>query len=95
MNTLASLLFTMGIAFYFEMRCHDPDFSKIKISSCIHGILHFKIFSKVLNLIPSKNMVSNAFSQILDTKEFSERKYFTNEPHCYGAILYFPFVFFS
>jgi hypothetical protein len=68
--------------------CHDPDFSKIKISSCIHGILHFKIFSKVLSLIPSKNMVSNASSQILDTKEFSERKYFTNEPHCYGAILY-------
>jgi hypothetical protein len=54
--------------------CHDPDFSKIKISSYIHGILHFKIFSKVLNLIPSKNMVSNAFSQVLDTKRISGRK---------------------
>jgi hypothetical protein len=41
--------------------CHDPDFSRLKISSCIHGILHFKVFSKVLNLIPSKNIVSNAF----------------------------------
>jgi hypothetical protein len=26
--------------------CHDPDFLKLKISSCIHGILHYKIFSK-------------------------------------------------
>jgi hypothetical protein len=46
-----------------------------------------------LNLIPSKNVVSNAFSQILVTKEFSEGKYFTNEPHCYGAILYFLFIY--
>jgi hypothetical protein len=47
-------------------------FSRIKISSCIHGILHFKIFSKVLNLIPSKGIVSNAFSQILETKGFQK-----------------------
>jgi hypothetical protein len=33
--------------------CNIPKFQKIKFSSCIHGILHFKIFSKVLNHIPS------------------------------------------
>jgi hypothetical protein len=68
-------------------------FQDLKISSCIHGILHHKVFSKVLNFIPSKDIVSNAFSNFR-YKRFSERKCFKNEPHCYGAILYFPFVFF-
>jgi hypothetical protein len=33
--------------------CNIPKFSKIKFSSCIHGILHFKIISKVWNLVLS------------------------------------------
>jgi hypothetical protein len=47
-------------------------FQELKISSCIHGILHTKVFSKVLNLIPSKNIVSMPSSQILETKGFQK-----------------------
>jgi hypothetical protein len=48
-------------------------FSKYKIPSCIHGILIIKVISKVLNLILSKNMVSNAlYPQILETKRFQK-----------------------
>jgi hypothetical protein len=48
--------------------CNDPDFSRLKISSCIHGILHFKVFSKVLNLILQRILFQMPFSPNLDTK---------------------------
>jgi hypothetical protein len=73
--------------------CHDPDFSRIKISSCIHGILHFKVFFKVLNFILQR-IWSNALFPKFRYKRLSERKYFIYKLHCYGAILYFPFVLF-
>jgi hypothetical protein len=38
--------------------CVTSQVFKYKISSCIHGILHFMVNSKVLNLISSKNVVS-------------------------------------
>jgi hypothetical protein len=38
---------------------------------------------------PSRNIVPNAFSPNFGNKKVSERKYFKNEFHCYGAILYF------
>jgi hypothetical protein len=56
--------------------CNDPDFSRLKISSCIHGILHFKFFSKVLNLILQRILFQMPFTPILETKGISERKYF-------------------
>jgi hypothetical protein len=52
----------------------------------------FQVFSKVLNLILQRILFNAPFSPILDTKGVLERKYFKNEPHCYGAILYFPLV---
>jgi hypothetical protein len=36
--------------------------------------------SKVLNLIPSKNIVSNAFSQILETKGFQKESILKMSP---------------
>jgi hypothetical protein len=48
--------------------CNDPDFSRLKISACIHGILHFKVFSKVLNLILQRILFQMPFSPNLDTK---------------------------
>jgi hypothetical protein len=43
-------------------RCNIPIFQKIKLSSCIHGILHFKIFSKVLNLILQRILFQMPFT---------------------------------
>jgi hypothetical protein len=56
--------------------CNIPKNFKYKNSSCIHGILHIMVFSKTLNLIPSKNIVSNAIlPQIFRNKKVSERKF--------------------
>jgi hypothetical protein len=56
--------------------CHDPDFSKFKISSCIHGILHFKIFFQSFELYSSENIVKCPFSQVLDTKAFRKKVFY-------------------
>jgi hypothetical protein len=74
-----------------EVSCHDPDFSRFKISSCIHGILHFKAFSKVLNLILQRILFQMAFTPILETKGISERKYFKMSSIVMELSYIFPF----
>jgi hypothetical protein len=59
-----------------KRKCNIPDFSKLKFSSCIHGILHFKVFSKVLNLILQRILFQMPFSPNFNYKRVSERKYF-------------------
>jgi hypothetical protein len=44
---------------------------------------------------PSKNIVSNAFFPNFRYKRILEGKYFKNELHFYGAILYFSYSKFS
>jgi hypothetical protein len=52
--------------------CHDPDFSKIKISSCIHGILHFKIFFQSFEPYSLENIVKCPFFPSFRYKSFQK-----------------------
>jgi hypothetical protein len=78
-----------------DSACHDPDFSRIKNFIMHSWHIAFQDLFQSFDLIPSKNIVSNAFFPNFRNKRFSERKYFKNELHCCGAILYlflFPLV---
>jgi hypothetical protein len=59
----------------YEDDCHDPDFfSRLKISSCIHGILHFKIFFQSFELHSSKNIVKCPFFPSFGNKKDFRKK---------------------
>jgi hypothetical protein len=91
----------MGIKLKFTSVAHPKTnrqvvttqiFSRLKISSCIHGILHFKVFSKVLNLILQRILFQIPFSPNFRNKKVSERKYLKMSSIVMELFYIFPLV---
>jgi hypothetical protein len=82
------LALTLTIQDAYDGGCHDPDFSRIKNFIMHSWHIAYQSLFQSFEPYSFKEYCFNAFFPNFGNKRFSERKYFKNELHYCGAILY-------